>query len=631
MKKLYTLLLAVLACCVSAQAADWDIVLNVSKGADRVKAVVGKTETSDNVIKLTDGENNITIPEFESLYIMKLHDEDIVVFKDSEGSNIEKSYYGYYEIYASEYRTNLTPYSLTVTSEAEYRTKSVTVKMDDCSKVSITRGDGTEFNPSESSIDIPYNPEQESVLTISPRGYSDMLYKVVAGGKDVDKTNGNFKVQLVDNSGDEPAYLDEVEVFANYPEGTTFNTTINLNGPVGMISYIRINNTDVTDLEACLGSEGFEAAPGDDIAIGFDNNYKIESIEDNGDSKYAYSQYTIMGIDCDHNVSIKGHKYATFTVKFNVTGAEGFVASLGSSKVPFTDGENNPTFSEKNNYVTFTPAEGYYFAEFTDGTTDYLDSFDYNNDGKVYLNVAEGQEYTVVAKKIRRDNAIVLFMDDFNSLELSYFSVKFDKYSSSDEIVPGYNIMNFRDEDGMFSVFASGSYDGFFTYKNGEFMTPAYDGARYFEDAEVAHNDVYKVFFINNPAAHKVTFDVTGEALEGYSVKHDIFTTTDWSAPVKAIGLTRFTIAPEGRSNDDIEVKVNDKAIEPVDGIYTFETNTDTQVSISTTSGIGSIATDTDSNADVYNMQGIRVAKSADMNTLPAGIYIVNGKKTIIK
>lgn len=632
MKKFYSLLLAVLACCVSAQAADWDIVLNVSKGADRVKAVVGKTETSDNVIKLNDGENKITIPEYESLYIMQLYDDDIVVFKDCDGDNIEKSYYGYYEIYASEYRTNYTPYSLTVTSDAEYRTKSVTVTMDDCSKVSIIRGDGTEFKPVENSIEIPYNPEQEGVLTISPRSYSDILYKVVAGGKDIDKTNGKFKVQLVDNSDAEATYIDKVEVFANYPEGTTFKTTISLDGPAEMISYIRINNTDVADMEACLGSDGFEAAPGDNIAIGFDSNYKIESVEDNGESKYAYSQYTISGIDCDHNVSIKGHKYATFTVKFNVTGAEGFEASLGNSKVPFTDGENNPMFSEKNNYVTFAPVEGYYFSEFTDGTTDYLDSYDYTNYGKVYLNVAEGQEYTVVAKKIRRDNEIVLFMDDFSNLELSYFSVKFDKYSPSDEIVPGYNTMNFRTEDGMFSVFASGTYNGFYAYKNGELMEPAYDGARYFEDKDVAHNDVYKVFFINNPTAHEVTFDVTGDALEGFMVKHDILTNTDWSAPVKAVGLTRFTITPSGRSSNDIEVKVNDKAIEPVDGTYTFETEADTHVRVSSaTSGIGSIAADTDSNADVYNMQGIRVANAADMNALPAGIYIVNGKKAIVK
>ena len=34
----------------------------------------------------------------------------------------------------------------------------------------------------------------------------------------------------------------------------------------------------------------------------------------------------------------------------------------------------------------------------------------------------------------------------------------------------------------------------------------------------------------------------------------------------------------------------------------------------------------------IYNIYGIKVAdKAADMNTLPPGIYIVNGKKMVIK
>ena len=631
MKRLYTFFLLVLACCVSAKAADWDIVLNVNKGAELVKAVVGSTETSDNVINLVNGENNIKIPEYESLYIMPVNDDDIVVLKDCDGDIIDKSYYGYYEIYASTFRDNLTPYSLSVTPAAEYRTKTVTVIMDDCSKVSITRADGTEFKPAENSIEIPYNPEDEHILTISPRGYSDMLYKVTAGDKDFEKTNGRFKVDLVDNSGAEPVYIDEIQVLANYPEDVTFKTTISLDGPAEMISYIRINDTDVTDMAACLTEAGFEAKPGDKIAIGFDNNHKIESVEDNGESKYAYSQYTIDGIDCDHNITVKGHKYATFTVKFNVTGADGFTASLGSNKVPFADGENNPMFSEKNKYVTFAPVEGWYFAEFTDGTTDYLDSYDYTSYGKVYLTVEEGQEYTIVARKIRRDKNIVVFMDDFSSLEFSYFTVKFAKYTPTDEIKPGYNTISFRPEDGEFSVYASGSYNGFFAYKNGAFIEPSYEGARYFQDSEVADNDVDKVFFINSPTSHEVTFDVTGDALEGYEVKHDLVAETDLSAPVTAIGLTRFTIAPLSRSDDGITVKVNDEAIEPVDGVYTFDTESDTRVSVSTTSGINDIIYDSDTDAAVYNLQGIRVASATDINSLPAGIYIVNSKKVIIK
>lgn len=628
MKKFYTLILAALLCCLTAQADGWDIVLNVSKGADKVKAVLGASETSDNIVKIVDGENKFSIPYYESLYITPLNEDDIVILKDCNGDIIEKSGYGYYEIYASEYRDNNTPYTLSVSDAADYRDKTVTVSMDDCTKVTVIRADGTEFDPAENSIEIPYNSEEEHIFTISPRSYDGMLYKVSAGGKDIEKTGRSFVVDLATTGDEGISYIDEVEVLANYPADLTFNTTITLDGPAEMISYIRINNTNVPDMAACLTGNGFDAKPGDVVAIGFDDNHKIESVVDNGEDKYAYSQYTIDGIDCDHKITIKGHKYATFTAKFNITGAEGFEASLGRTKIPFTDGENNPVFSEKNKYVTFSLVEGYYFSEFTDGTTDYLESSDYKYYGKIYLDMAEGQEYTIVAQKIRRDDSIVLYMDDFSNLEFSYFSVKFENYTPAEEIKAGYNTLNFRPEDGEFSVYASGSYDGFYAYKNGEAMDLS---ARYLEDSSVANGDVYKVFFVNDPGTHEVTFDVTGDALDGYAVKHDLIADTDCSAPVKAAGPTVFTISPVSRADKEIVVKVNDEEIKPVDGVFTFETKADTRVSVTAMSGIGDVITDTTGNADVYNLQGIRVASAADMSSLPAGIYIVNGKKTVIK
>ena len=114
-------------------------------------------------------------------------------------------------------------------------------------------------------------------------------------------------------------------------------------------------------------------------------------------------------------------------------------------------------------------------------------------------------------------------------------------------------------------------------------------------------------------------------------MKHDLIADTDCSAPVKAAGPTVFTISPVSRADKEIVVKVNDEEIKPVDGVFTFETKADTRVSVTAMSGIGDVITDTTGNADVYNLQGIRVASAADMSSLPAGIYIVNGKKTVIK
>lgn len=639
MKKFYTLLIALVALNITAFAADWNIVVNVTAGADRVKAVIGTSETSDNVKELAIGENNIVIPEGESLYIIPKNETDIVVFKNSEGDDIEKSYYGYYEIWASSWRDPYSPYTLTVMDENSYRTKNVTVKMDNYKKVTIVRGDGKEFEPASNTVSIAYNPENESKLTIKPRSSKDLIYKVTVAYKDIEKTSGRFYVNLVDNSGAEPVYVENIDVTADFPEGLKFKTVITLDGPKEMISYIKVNDVNVADKEACLRPEGFEANPGETIAIGYNSDYKIEEVTDNNETKYAFSQLTIEQIDRDHNVTIKGRKYATYKVKFNVTGAEGVVGSFGSTKVSFTEEENNIDVSEKNNSITFSETSGWYFESFTDDeNTDYLQTSDYEYYKKIYLTLNDGDEYTIVAKKIQRDNQVVIYYDDFSALTFDYFVTKFEKYEPTEPIVSGYNTINFRDEDGYFTAYASAyganDYGKYIVYKNDELLATT---AKYFEDADVKHNDVYKVFFVNEPTVHHVTFTVSNNALDGYAVNKDILAeVNDFSAPVKAVGKTRFTIAPVARAADGIKVTVGDKEIEPVEGAYTFETEADTNVKVttSTTSGIDNILNDANATADVYNLQGIcvrRAATSADVKALPAGIYIVNGAKVAVK
>ncbi len=636
MKKLYTLLITILALNLTASAADWDIVLKVTEGADRVKAVIGASETNGAVRALVNGDNQIIIPEDQSLYIIPQNENDIIIFKDSDGDDIEKSYYGYYEIYASSWRSPYSPYTLTVKDESSYRTKSVSVKIDDCSKVSIVRGDGKEFDPDTNSFAVSYNPENESKLTIKPRSYRDIIYKVSVNGKDVEKSSDRFVVDLVDNSGAEPSYVETVDVAANFPEGLKFKTVVTLNGPTEMISYVRINNKDVDDIAACLTADGFEANPGDNIAIGYNTDYKIDAVSDNGESKSVFSQYSIEQIDKDHNVEITGHAYALFNVKFDVTGAEGIIGSFGSTTLKLSEGENTPKISEKNNYITFSAAPGWYFETFTDAAgTDYLSLSDWEYYGKVYLTVKEGDSFSIVAKKIRRDNTLVVFYDDFSALSFSYFKTKFKNYDElPDEITPGYNVINFRDEDGYFSVFASGSYDGFYAYKNDEFMNPSYEGAKYFEDEAVADKDIYKIFFVNEPTVHSVTFTVSDNALDGYDVKKDLIADVDYTAAVKAVGKTRFTISPVSSDVKSITVIVGDNEIKAVDGVYTFDTESDTGVSVAATSSIEDILAESDGNADVYNLQGIRVFRGAtadDIAALPAGIYIINGTKIAVK
>ena len=43
------------------------------------------------------------------------------------------------------------------------------------------------------------------------------------------------------------------------------------------------------------------------------------------------------------------------------------------------------------------------------------------------------------------------------------------------------------------------------------------------------------------------------------------------------------------------------------------------------------IATEADASAAVYTLMGVRVGTRAQLSTLPAGIYVLNGQKVIVK
>lgn len=84
-------------------------------------------------------------------------------------------------------------------------------------------------------------------------------------------------------------------------------------------------------------------------------------------------------------------------------------------------------------------------------------------------------------------------------------------------------------------------------------------------------------------------------------------------------------------------VKVNDTEVAPgEDGIYTATITADTNVKVTLdgNSGVENVAVGNNAPVDVYNLQGIEVLHQADSNQiqqLPAGIYIADGKKIVVR
>jgi hypothetical protein len=90
---------------------------------------------------------------------------------------------------------------------------------------------------------------------------------------------------------------------------------------------------------------------------------------------------------------------------------------------------------------------------------------------------------------------------------------------------------------------------------------------------------------------------------------------------------TQFNIIGE-----NIQVRVNEDSLQGEDGVYTFTLTGNTTVKIGSETGVENLLKDATINGAIYNLQGIKVLDNAsDLNQLPAGMYISNGKKYINK
>lgn len=144
--------------------------------------------------------------------------------------------------------------------------------------------------------------------------------------------------------------------------------------------------------------------------------------------------------------------------------------------------------------------------------------------------------------------------------------------------------------------------------------------------------DVVKVFLSNEPEECHVSFTVD-EGLDATVVRDIISNVGNWREGFTTFAGTQVNIAPV--QGVGLAVKVNGVEV-PEDndaGSHQFvvvEPRTEVAISKAGTDGIATVGAE-NADAPVYNLQGVKVGSSKDLNRLPAGIYIVNGRKLIVK
>lgn len=610
MKKIYSLMIvAILAMVgsIASMAADVTFILNI----DNPEAVIA--ETSSQQLSLVAGDNEFTFPEYTGITVRAIPPYAFVSITNEEGQPLG-IYDNTWYFYPSE--TNKGIFTIKTVNLDEARTASCTVNVDCAEMVKAFRsGTFTYVDLSDGENIVKFDPEAEKTLEISSIDYMIPLYQVTVDGVDVAMVDRLFSVPLTDGC--------VVDITAKIPEKevtVTFDYSANEEG-LGAIESVSVNDEPVENFDGLT----LVTMAGSKVKIEANKDYKlnnmtIDGVPTNWTGGYPY---TVVVVN-DTQIGIDAAPLGTITSTVLVDDPSNIIFYRGyaymEDVVALEAGENTLEFTEGNSVVAWKAADGC-----------LINAVMLNNEilseYTSYVSLAEGDVLEFITAKIVMDKELVFWIDDRAAAD-QYFSFQGSDRSTIN-IESGYNIVEYYEKMNPFSLsfYSSAPLVGK-VYIDGEQVNPLYEGSSSY-DLNVADKSVVKAFLTTEPEECNVKVNLNDNP--DVTVAYDILTdVTEFPAEIKVFKGTLFTITPAADENitviaGEVEIAQNE------DGIYEIEiADADTEITIAKTTGIASV-TNATANSDIYNVLGVKVGESADFNRLPAGIYILNGKKVIKK
>lgn len=616
MRNLYSLFFTALLACISIAANAINITVNVDDPS-RVSISVNYTPV-DNIVA---GDNQFTVEEYQQVSI-KAKDNAFItkVVKSMEGADDSEEYVSNMSecnLYISSYNACAT-WTVTSVNADEARDGSCRVYVDDPANVMVQRsGTYSTINLEAGWNDMKFMTDKELPLTIGPKNYGSSLYQVKVNGEVVSAQGNTWRIS--------PETGDEVEIFANFPDvDIPVSFTYTSEEAKGFITNVTVNGTSIDN----YNDEDFTVKAGSEMTVyGNTSDYSLSSFTVNGNSVYFYGQYNFVVTE-ETVIAVDAHKYGTVKATINIDNADNVIVYKGYSYsndiMSMVSGDNEIELSETNAMIQIKAASGCYITSVTDGTNNY--SADYSN--SYTINVTEGMIITVKSGAIERNSKAVVYIDS-KEAAATYFNFQRNDRSSID-IATGYNEISFYDGDNPFGLSWYGaSYAN--VYKNNETVQPLYTGSTTYEFSLV-DGDVVKVFLASDPETYEAEL-CAGDGVDVSKVAvimDRITNVADWSGKHSVLQETEISIKPA--EDYDICVNADDTDVEAgEDGAFVITVNKDTAITINLPvgTGINAVGAEKFGNAGVYNMQGVRMAGDADMKQMPAGVYIVNGKKVV--
>lgn len=503
------------------------------------------------------------------------------------------------------------------------RTASCTVNVDDASKVILSYYSGAAITLENGSNTVKFNPNGETPFQIQHINYGDVLYSVKLNGEAQTDSYGRYQVNVSDG--------DVLDINANFPDEPTtitFSYGDNEAEVLGCIS-VKVDGVAVEDFDG----KTLSAKLGQKITIeGNTNLYNFNySIYIDGTSDYFGGNYEFTATKSEYVITINATKYTTYNVYAIVDNTDQISLYAGNSydAIAITAGDTTAiALTSNSNYINVMPATDCYVASILVNGTEY--SSNYGTSSVSVRNLNENDIIVITSGKIVRDKTASIWVDDITAAPYGYSVQRYSDRANVDLISGETVSFNFTDNDNPYYLsFYSPTYCNIFN--NGVYVTPQYEGSTSYYITFV-NGDHTKVYLASEPEKYEVTFTQEVEGAVS-SVATDGQEYANWATGFTALTGTKVSVSVDA---EKAVVTVDGEKAETDDnGNYIVDITKATNIVISESSGVESVSIENAAkNNNVYNMQGIMVIKNASDNsltTLPAGLYIINGKKIVIK
>lgn len=566
-------------------------------------------------VEVVTGDNTITLELYDVLMVSAADGYAILSITDAAGEPETVSENMWYVAnYGDTGGLQGKVFTVRTLNLEATRTASFTMTVDDPTKV-VAQFGGTSANVEleRGTMTYKFNPEVETTLYLSSNTERN-LYAVRVNGESVEVESYTVEVTLTDGC--------TVEVEANYPNiPVTITIEYDSVACPGLITGYAINYED----KGALVGNTITARTGDDVRLVISDQYCLDDVTINDvpyDLTYFWESISLTPSK-DTRVAIVAHAYSTLSGVVNIDRPEAVALYAGyrqeSNIVALQAGRNEVTVQENAAVLSWVVKPGYRIVSVSDAT------------GRVITNqsvdVAAGFELTFVTAEVELDKSFVLYVSDKSSANY-YFNVANAERNAVDA-VDGYNVVRFTDSYNPYEIgWAGESTMGGCVYVNDELLSPLYTDGTYWKYT-AADGDVVKAFVKGAPAVCSVAFEAVGEP-EVTVVRNLVTEVDDWQSGFSDFAGTQVSIkAADGKA---VSVTVDGTEVAAdADGVCTFSVARSCTVTVTNLAGVADIVADDDADADVYNLQGVKVGTRKSLSTLPAGLYITTGRKVVVK